>query len=902
MTNPIEKLTALGQSLWYDNIQRHLLENGEMQRMIQRGDIRGVTSNPSIFNNAIAKSTDYDAALIPMAWSGWDTEKIFWQLVVEDIQHAADLFHPLYEETNGGDGYVSIEVTPDLAHDTEGSAAQAQQLWARVARPNLMVKIPATKEGIPAIRRSIAAGVNINITLIFSRARYAEVMEAYLSGLEDRLAAGHPIQGIASVASFFVSRIDSKVDPKLPQGSPLRGKVAIANAKLAYEEFRKVFSGPRWEKLKAQGARLQRPLWASTSTKNPDYPDLLYVDNLIGPDTVNTVPPATLEAFRDHGKAEVTLTQGVEEARRALAQLEEMGISLEQATQEVEDEGVKAFSDAITQLFATIDERRQKAVAELGPLAGAVEKRTSQLEAEDASNRLWKHDPTLWTGDPAGQAEVGIRMGWLDLPATSRAALPDIQAFADGVHQAGISKFLVLGMGGSSLAPEVFSRFFEKSESALGILDSTDPEQVLAAALEFPPAQSLYIVASKSGGTAEVTAAFDYFWELSGADGSRFIAITDAGTSLEMLAGERGFRRIFTADPNVGGRYSALTHFGLVPAALLGADLGKLLDRAAETQRQCGGERGKGREAVCRNPGIVLGAIIGEAAKQGRDKLTILADPPLDSFGSWLEQLVAESSGKQGKGIVPVDLEPPGEPDLYGQDRLFIYLRRNGDREQDAGRLREARFPVLEFQMPDAYSLGSEFFRWELATAVACHILGVNAFDQPDVQDAKDRTRAKIAEFRSTGSLAEADLVEVESAKPALDAFLARARAGDYIAINAYVPRNQQTLDALTRLRLAIRERTRCATTVGFGPRFQHSTGQLHKGGPDSGMFLQIVTDPSSDVEIPTQGMTFGTLERAQAQGDYEALEARGRRVFRLHLSSASELAGLLDLVAAPAR
>ncbi len=895
--DPIKKLTNLGQSLWYDNIQRRLLQNGGMQAMIELGEIRGVTANPTIFNNAIAKSTDYDSAIIPLAWAGWDAEKIFWQLAVEDIQAATDLFLPLFEETNGGDGYVSLEVSPDIAHDTEASIAQAQQLWARVARPNLMVKIPATAEGIPAIRKATAAGVNVNITLIFSLKRYAQVMEAYLSGLEDRLAAGHSIRSIASVASFFVSRVDSKVDPQLPEGSELRGKAAIANAKLAYDEFLKTFRGERWEKLKAQGARLQRPLWASTSTKNPDYPDLLYVDNLIGPDTVNTVPPATLDAFKDHGRAEVTLTRGVEVARRQLEELERKGISMDKVTQELEDEGVKSFSESFANLFAVIDERRKKALAQLGPLAGPVEKRITHLETQELSQRLWERDVTLWAPDSARQAEIGVRLGWLDLPGSSRLAIPDIKAFADEIHKAGLKKYLVLGMGGSSLAPEVIGHFAASKEYQLAILDSTDPAQVLAAALEYPPAQTLYIVSSKSGGTSEVMAAFEYFWELSGKDGSHFVAITDPGTSLETLAVERRFRRLFGADPNVGGRYSALTHFGLVPAALLGLDLTQLLDRASQMRKDSGG-MDKGRTAVCRNPGIALGVILAEAVLHGRDKLTVLADAPLNSFGSWLEQLIAESSGKEGKGIIPVDLEPVADPALYGDDRLFVYLRRTGESDAAVSALRAAGFPVLEFHMADAYSLGAEFFRWELATAVACHILGVDAFDQPDVQDAKDRTKAKITEFQSKGSLPEKDLVLLESGGSALKEFLASARAGDYIAINAYLPRNEAMTTALTTLRTMIREQTHCATTVGFGPRFQHSTGQLHKGGPDTGLFLQIVADPVEDVKIPAQGMTFGTLERAQALGDYEALTSRGRRTLRLHLpepSAVRELAALLQ-------
>ncbi|MEW6028331.1 MAG: bifunctional transaldolase/phosoglucose isomerase [Chloroflexota bacterium] len=899
----IEKLTTLGQSLWYDNIQRRLLESGEFAAMIARGDIRGMTSNPTIFNNAIAKSNDYDSALIPLAWSGWDAEKIFWQLAVEDIQAAADLFLPLYEETEGGDGYVSLEVSPFLANDTVATAAQAQQLWARVARPNLMVKIPATKAGIPAVRKAITAGVNVNVTLIFSLARYAEVMDAYLGGLEDRLVAGYPIDHIASVASFFVSRVDTKIDARLPADSPLAGKAAVANAKLAYDEFRKVFSGPRFAKLQMAKARLQRPLWASTSTKNPNYPDTIYVDNLIGPATVNTVPPQTLDAFRDHGRAEQTLTEGLDEARAALADLEAAGISMDVVTQELEDEGVKAFADAFTQLLQTIEQRRKSAASQLGPLADSVSRRVTQLEADSVPARLWSHDPALWADDPAGQAEVKIRLGWLDSPETSRAALPEIQAFAEEVRAAGIRKFLVLGMGGSSLTPEALSLIFsphpggapqggfaQGAEVRLSILDSTDPAQVLAAARDFPPSESLYIVASKSGGTAEVTAMFNFFWDLAKDDGSRFVAITDAGTSLETLARERGFRKIFNADSTVGGRYSALTHFGLVSAALLGVDLDRFLSRAAWMRKQC-----HTHIPVSRNPGLVLGAALGESALAGRDKLTVLADAPLSSFGSWIEQIVAESSGKLGKGIIPVDGELVGEPSVYGEDRLVVYLRQTGEHDAAAARLREAGFPVLEFAMPDPYSLAAEFYRWEVATAAACHILGVNAFDQPDVQDAKERTKAKIAEYRKNGTLPESGLVEAKDARGALRDLLAGARKGDYIAVNAYVPRDAGTFAALTLLRLALREKTGCATTVGFGPRFQHSTGQLHKGGADNGLFIQIITDASPDADIPTQGMTFGTLERAQALGDYEALAARGRRVLRLHLSKISDLNLLVE-------
>lgn len=905
MNTVIDQLTDLGQSLWYDNIQRKLLarsaheQTGELERMIKQGEIRGVTSNPSIFNNAIAKSHDYDSALSPLAWAGWPAEDIFWQLAVEDIQAACDLFSPLYADTHGGDGYVSIEVSPYLAHDTGKSVEQAKALWKRVDRPNLMVKIPATPEGIPAIRQAISAGINVNVTLIFSLARYAEVMEAYLSGLEDRLKAGLPLDRIASVASFFVSRVDSKVDKLLPEKSTLRGRAAIANARLAYVDFQQTFQGARWEALKSNGANMQRPLWASTSTKNPEYPDTLYVDTLIGPHTVNTVPPATLDAFRDHGRARLTIGDNLEEAHALFSQLEAEGVSMQVVTQELEDEGVEAFADSFTALLDTIEKRRAEAISQLGPLAASVSEQIAVLAEQDVSARLWEGDPALWTSDPAGQTEVKRRLGWLRLPETSGSYLSALSDFANQVHSEGINRVLLLGMGGSSLAPEVLSYVFgamEPSESedkpCLSILDSTDPGQVAQAARDFPPGESIYIVSSKSGTTAEVRAMLDYFWDLADGDGSRFVAVTDPGTPLEKLGEERKFRKVFNADPEVGGRYSALTTFGLLPAALLGVDLEHLLARAGWMMGECSSS-----VSAARNPGLALGAVLGESAFAGRDKLTIIADPPLVTVGSWLEQLVAESSGKDGKGIVPVDREPLGDASVYGQDRLFVYLRQSGRYDQSLAALRESGQPVIEIDVPTAYDLGAEFYRWEFATAVACHILGVNAFDQPNVEDAKLRAKSRIAAYQESGHLEAGEFVSLNDAKPALAAVLSGLKNRDYIAIMGFLPRESEMINALQDLRVAIRNATKSAVTLGFGPRFLHSTGQLHKGGPNNGLFLQITADPVEDIAIPTQGISFGTLELAQAQGDFEALKSKERRVLRIHLSRPDEVRRLKELI-----
>jgi transaldolase/glucose-6-phosphate isomerase len=921
MSSRISKLTDLGQSLWYDYMERRILENGELAELINHGDIRGLTSNPSIFNHAIAKSKDYDSALIPMSWAGYTDKMILDQLMIEDIERVADLLRPLFEMTDGGDGFVSLEVRPGLAYDTEKTIAEAQRLWNIVHRPNVMIKIPASEPGLPAIRQSIAAGININVTLIFSIDRYKEVMEAYLSGLEDRIKAGKPIDSINSVASFFVSRIDTKVDKYLEpiiQASGrnaqiarlLLGKIAIANARLAYHEFRIVFESYRFRKLQAKGARLQRPLWASTSTKNPAYPDTMYVDELIGDHTVNTVPPQTLEAFREHGMVQLTIEKDLDGVRKAFSDLEAVGISMQKVTQELEEEGVKTFSEAYDSLLATVKLRREDALVELGQLEKSVSMRVTQLQSDDFLKRLYSKDASLWTNDPKSKEEVRIRMGWLTSPNTSMALLPELKKFTSDVQTAGYTHALLLGMGGSSLAAEVLSLIFrdEASGLKLTILDSTDPAQVLTAARKNPVASTLFIVSSKSGGTAEVKALYDYFWKRAHrAVGDKapehFIAITDPGTPLEKMAFERRFRKIILADANIGGRYSALTTFGLVPAALVGIDVSQLLSCASWMVSECSASQPYGR-----NPGFVLGTILGEAAMHGRDKLTIIADPELSPFGAWLEQLVAESSGKLGKGILPVDGEVPVKPDLYGNDRLFIYLRRTGKYDGKVKLLRKAGHPVLSQDFLDNYALGSEFYKWEFAIATACSILGVDAFDQPDVQDSKNRTVAKISYYQEHKRFDEKKPIlddhgislfgslssNGRQLSHLVDNFLKSGKPKDYVAINAYIERDKKNSATLQELRSWIRAKTKLATTVGFGPRFQHSTGQLHKGGKNNGLFLVITADPKTEVEIPDEGLSFGIMEHGQALGDMEALEARGRRVLRVHLDNPNLLSTLV--------
>ncbi|MEK6573284.1 MAG: transaldolase, partial [Chloroflexota bacterium] len=434
MTHPLLQMQSLGQSPWHDNIRRGLLESGDLKKMVDDGDITGLTSNPTIFEQAIANSTDYDSALRELAAAGLDAEGIFDTLAIEDIRAAADVFIPVYERTNAADGYVSIEVSPKYAHDTTKTVSEAKRLWKAVGRPNVMIKIPATKAGLPAIEETIASGINVNVTLIFSLERYDEVMAAHVNGLNKRMKAGNKVGGIASVASFFVSRLDTLIDslldkkiqadPKLTAAlEPLKGKAAIANTQLAYQLFRKRYHNGDFAALKAAGAQVQRPLWASTSTKNPKYPDTIYVDNLIGPETVNTMPPATIKAFKDHGKAVATLMADVEDARDLMDKLAEAGIDMKAVTQKLEADGVAAFFKSFESLLQVIETRRQAELAfartraSLGvKLSADVATALTVFDARKVSARLWQKDSTLWKKDDAAhQAEIKIRMGWLTL-------------------------------------------------------------------------------------------------------------------------------------------------------------------------------------------------------------------------------------------------------------------------------------------------------------------------------------------------------------------------------------------------------------------------------------------------------------------------------------------------------
>jgi transaldolase/glucose-6-phosphate isomerase len=910
---PAARLNEFGQSAWLDLIGRKLIQSGELLRMVKEDGIRGVTANPSIFEKAIVESDEYDDQLKKLIEQGKPPLEIYEAIAVDDVRAACDVLRPTFDRLQGGDGFVSLEVSPYIARDTKATVAEAKRFWRTVDRPNLFIKIPANPEGIPAIREATAAGISVNITLIFSTRVYGQVIDAYLSGLEDRVSKGLPISAIHSVASFFVSRVDTAVDKLLEEkgARELLGKIAVANAKEAYQVFLQSNASPRWKALAAKGATRQRPLWASTGTKNKAYSDVLYVEPVIGKDTVNTLPMQTLQAFNDHGKVAETVTQGVEEARAQLARLGQLGIDLEKVCATLTDQGLDLFSKALDGLLHAISARAAaENQARKSQLRESLGRRKDDAAAglavareKKVGARLWSQDAALW----GAHNVAASRLGWLHMTKFCRDHAAEITAFGKEAAK----KFrhcLLLGMGGSSLAPEVIARVLGKREGGLDlrVLDSTAPDAVRAATKGFDLRKTLFLVSSKSGSTTEVDSFYRHF-RSKVPEGGNFAAITDPGSPLEKRAKDEGFLRTFLNPPDIGGRYSALSYFGLVPAALLGLDVGELLGYAEKVVLAS-----DARVPLQENLAVRLGAIAAGLAEKGADKLTFLLSKSLAPLGAWLEQLVAESTGKQGRGVIPVDGEPPGRKDAYGNDRFFLSLSL-ADEPHDMSHLAEAGHPLIQWKLSAPAEIGGEFFRWEIATAVMGAVLGIDPFDEPNVAESKEKTKALLSAgtlppeepvLRSQGlalfaSPAHAQVLRkavgtlgsAAAASPAgfIAAHLALADPGDYVALLLYLPPDGEVSAAFQGVQGGIRNATKLACTVGFGPRFLHSTGQLHKGGPNTGLFLQITSAGGEDLPIPGMPYSFGTLFAAQARGDMEVLEAHGRRALRVHLEEGAD-------------
>lgn len=863
--NPLKALHEAGQSIWLDNIRRALLTSGTLARYISSRWVTGLTSNPTIFQHAIAGSSDYDEAILKRLNRDLSTEQLFFEIALEDIIAAAELFRPIFEASGGVDGFVSLEVSPELADDASGTIAEAKHLHAEAARPNVFIKVPGTKAGIVAIEELIFAGIPINVTLLFSRDHYLAAAGAYMTGLERRLKAKLSLN-VASVASLFVSRWDVASASKLPE--LLLNKLGIAIGQRTFKAYRNLLASQRWQRLARAGARPQRLLWASTGAKAPTLPDTYYVTALAADQTVNTIPEPTLLAFGHHGKVGALLSEDTTDAEVVIAGVREAGVDVDTLAEQLQIEGRDSFGKSFTKLLqsintkkATLREARDRVTERLGPLAISADAAVADLIRRDGHRRIWSLDYTLWDKDPI---EIANRLGWLTSPHEMEDQVEDLVSFAKQAAHDGLTHALWCGMGGSSLFAQLLQQTFGVAAGGLDlrVLDTSDPGTIHRFTEQLPLDKTLFLFASKSGGTLETRSHLAYFWDRLGRP-EQFAVVTDPGTELDEFAVSQGFRRVFRSNPNLGGRYSALSHFGLVPGALLGVDIHELLQRAAYMVAATG---------ACvpplNNPALRLGAVLGAAAKAGRDKCTLLMPPEMASFATWLEQLIAESTGKHGMGILPVAGEDLGPPDIYGDDRIFVSLGKTDGLEA----LVASGQPVVELEYVDRYSIGTEAFRWEYAIAMAGALLGINPFDQPNVEAAK-QAADKVLENGSPP-------IPIVS----IDTMLGTVRPGDYIAILAYLDTTAPEIARLHRIRVALRNKFRVATTIGIGPRYLHSTGQLHKGGASTGVFLQVVNDDPLDLAIPGKNFSFSQLKHAQAAGDYLALKQKGMRVARVTL------------------
>jgi len=935
------ELRQAGQSPWLDYISRQILSNGKLQSLINDEGLLGVTSNPSIFEKSISDPQGgYEKDIQKLIRRKASTFEIYDQLTIADIRRTCDLFLPVFKQSGGEHGFVSLEVMPGLAHDAEATHLEALRLFKAVSKPNVMIKVPATLEGIPIVRRLIGSGININITLMFSLKHYQDVAHAYLAGLGDYQKKGGDLSKVHSVASVFVSRVDTLVDKRIQaliqkENRPdkkavleqLLGKAACANAKIIYQEFRKILSSKEFLALKNQGANVQKVLWGSTSSKNPSYPDLLYVENLIGEETVNTMPLATLEAFLDHGKVPgPTLLEGLEEAEQTIRQLDQRGMNLIEIGEQLQKEGVQAFVDSFDSLMRTIEKIRWKTSAgnqkAFSPIkttlsnSKEIQAKTVELARQNLTRRFFQKDPSIWKMDLSEQKNVLNRLGWLDAIEWMLGKLYELDLLREKIVKEKIQDIVLLGMGGSSLAPEVLSLVFKKHRLRIPkfhVLDTTDSASIQRVAKQINLAKSLFIVASKSGTTVETVSQYSYFYDkvyqlakrgaknlarVEEEAGRHFIAITDGGSWLEQMARDKKFRSVFINPADIGGRFSALSYFGMVPAALLGLPVREIL-RSANALLTAA----KNETDLQKNPAVFLGVLLAQLAKEGKDKLTVWTSPRLESFACWVEQLVAESTGKEGQGVVPIEGEPPLDVAAYGADRVFMSLKLRAEKSNvftsPLKAVKKAGYPVIEIDWPEEAAIGAEFLRWEIATTIAGAVLEINPFDEPNVTESKDNTARLLDSLKTNKKLSfpsralrlklgvpisimystvypQNQIKHGTKSKIDATSFLAQVPKGGYIAFLAYLDRSPEVSKVLKLIRTKIARRLKVPVLVGYGPRYLHSIGQLYKGGPRKGVFIELVSTPTPDLKVPGAPYTFNQLKRAQALGDRQALQSKG--------------------------
>ena len=912
--------------LWLGFARRRLFTGGAFAGLRRRFGFVGVSFDADLFLDLLGSGADYGEPLGELLRGETGVPGTVEQLLAEDAAAAAAALAREFEASGGARGWVAVDLPGHVPLEPEVALAWWQRFAACAPAGNLMLKLPASRAGLGVAEALLAAGGSVWLQHVFSPRHVQGVLEAHRRGVEMALAAGHDPARMRAVAAINLLRLDVAVDEMLRDraraqpalrdvAQSLLGRAGLAVATLARATVEEAARGSAWRRLAARGCRPIGVACEGVASVDPTRRDVDRIGRLTGQGYILVASRAVLGALGGL-RAEPPVGAGwIERAGRALDDLREAGVPLE----EIADGLQKAVARQAEERAAAVRNRLEAfreqhrvpdgdAIAyDLGTLQEGVAERLLAVPG-DLMDRLWERDASIW---PAGAADsVRERLGWLDLPEAMRTEALPVVAFARGSSAEG-TPVVLLGMGGSSLGAEACRACFESS--GFRVLDTTVPRGVAAAASRLPVERALFLVASKSGTTLETRALADYFHGRVAArsedPGERFAVVTDPGTPLHELARRRGYRRVWLNPPDVGGRFSVLSYFGLVPVALMGLDVPVLLERARHMAALTAPEV-PGRE----NPGLYLGVVLAEAAAAGVDKLTLLTGRRLSGLADWIEQLVAESLGKEGLGLVPVSGEPVGQAEAYGTDRMFVWYRfASAEVDEGTRRLlaaaRERGSPVIEIVLADPYDLGREFFRWQVAVAVAGALLQINPFDAPDVRLAKQRTCDLIERFVADGSLDEPEPVCVEGplalyadlqADPELGerapvdgglaswlgAHLSRIQLPEYFAIQAFLAPEMDTWRALQGLRALVRDRCGVATTLGWGPRFLHSTGQLHKGGPTTGIFLQLTADDAGDLEIPGAPYSFAVLARAQALGDLAALRERRRRVVRVHLSA----------------
>ncbi|MCC6973795.1 MAG: bifunctional transaldolase/phosoglucose isomerase [Anaerolineae bacterium] len=929
--------TSMTPSIWYNHLSRDLIRSGELAQLITSGRLAGLRLNLALLERAIGEGDSYDEELVNTGEH--DSDLALESLLIADVRAAADLLRPIYEESGGQKGFVCLDLSPLRADRPEIAVSEAKRLYASADRPNLMIEMIGKQTHLTAIEESLYAGVNVCISAVFSIRDYVQVAECYLRALERRLYNGQSVKGLVSIVQFDLSRVDAFVDKQLAnnlrsaQGrgdlarvsanNVLIGTVGIANARRIYERFRELFHGDRFKRLQEAGALPQRLVWAEAEPNLLNLSSTAYLDALCTADTLVMASSATLGEYLQYTHSHEFPPTDFNAVLDTLRRAEEVGIDLEMINRRLQGDYEELLIDTFRKLITRLEGKRKTLLSGfikrqalvLGVYQNAVETTLKQLRRQLSITRMWAKDTTLWT-ESAEQGEIiRQRLGWLTLPTDGRIERARLQTLREESRLKQWAHVVLLGMGGSSLAAEVIWRVLGRQPGypELLLLDTTDPAAIQRVRDQIDLRRSVFIAASKSGTTLETQCLQRYFiaqLEKSGlTPGDHFIAITDPGSKLEQQSRSLGFRHVFLNPGDMPGRYAALSYFGLVPAALCGLNFERILQAGVEMQSACSsGVMGNN------HPGLWLGTVMGVMAEHGRDKLSFLTSPEIAALPVWIEQLVAESLGKDGESVIPVVSTDPGMPHDYNDDRLFVYLRLDNGRDNPddvAQMLREAGHPLVTLALRDKYDVGAEFFRWAFAAATAAMVLEVNPFDEPNVGETKNNTAWQLENFQHTGALpaerpsfaedgvslftdehtaelltavAQQRAYQGSPLTDALATFLTFARSGDYVAIMAFLDPSEVMNAHLETIQRRARHVLKRAVTIGFGPRFLHITGQMHKGGAPHGVFLQITAADQVQVPIPSEPYDFSILKQAQANGDLTALLSRGLRVARLDL------------------